>query len=99
MRPVEESRVRRQLTTAKGKKLTLRREALAGDVNFDDRLHSSSVLGAAGEEATGDQVVHLLVVACEVVDVRSGVDGRMSLIVLLAVAGSLKAAVGETVRQ
>jgi hypothetical protein len=36
---------------------------LAGDVNVDRGLATDGVLGAAGEESTGDEIVDALVVA------------------------------------
>ena len=75
----------------------MRRESLASNLDLDRRLHPARVRRAASKEPPHDEVVHLLVVSSEVVDVRSRVDRRMGLVILLTVARSLETAVEEAV--
>jgi len=74
---------------------TFGREDLAHHVDLDGRLEAARILRAAAEEAPHDELVHGLLLAGEVVDVRRRVDRRVRLVVLLAVARTLEAVVVE----
>lgn len=63
---------------------------LSSDLDFDSSFASSSILRATCEEASHDEIVHSLVIALKVVDVRSGMNRRMRFIVLLAVSRSFE---------
>ena len=71
-------------------------ELLAAALDVDRRLPAERILGAAREEAPRDVLVHALLVSCQVASVRSGVDGRMRLVVLLPASWVRKSAILKT---
>lgn len=75
---------------------TRSRKLFAGYVNVDGCLHACRISGTAGQEATSDEVIDALVIACEIGNMRRRMDWRMRFIVLLAVARSFKSAVDQT---
>jgi hypothetical protein len=75
-----------------GRQQTFRREGFASDLDVTGRLEAFRILRAAAQETPDDELVDLFLLAGEVVDVRRRVDGRVGLVVLLAVSGTLKSA-------
>ena len=73
-------------------------ELLAGNADGDASLVANGIGPAAGEKAACHVVVDALVVACEAVGVRRRMDGRMCLIVVLAVTGPFKGAIEQALR-
>lgn len=71
---------------------TFCRKAFTSDLDVTGRFEAFRILGAAAQEAPDDELVDLFLLAGEVVDVRGRMDRRMRLVVLLAVSGTLKAA-------
>ncbi|KAI3479886.1 hypothetical protein L1887_58034 [Cichorium endivia] len=73
-------------------------ELLARHTHVDRGLGADGVRPATAEEAPRDIVVDTLVVAREIAGVRCGVDGRMRLVVVPAVARAFKCAVEQALR-
>ena len=71
---------------------TFCRKAFTSDLDVTGRFEAFRILRAAAQEAPDDELVDLFLLTSEVVDVRGRMDRRMRLVILLAVSGTLKAA-------
>jgi hypothetical protein len=62
-------------------------KVLAAVYDLNGGLKSKRILGAASEKPSSDKLINALLVAGQIADMRSRVDGRMRLVIILASAG------------
>lgn len=79
--------------TTKAMSLTASGEVLASNLSFYSRGIAFCIGRTRREEPTSDQLEHSALIAFKIARMRCWVNGRMGLIVLLAVPGPLECSI------